>query len=104
MFKFFGAMIGWSIRTTSALNLDLPPIFWKKILNVEPDEMDLKMIDTFSWQVIQDLKKYRKKESDIEKSSMLGLGFSASAQASDTFATVGDLSLTGTSSEPIFTR
>ena len=51
-------MIGWAIRSTSALNLDLPPIFWKKILNVEPDEFDLKTIDTFSWQVIQDLKRY----------------------------------------------
>jgi len=29
--------------------LDLPPIFWKKIIGVETDELDLKMIDTFSW-------------------------------------------------------
>jgi hypothetical protein len=58
MFKFLGAMIGWAIRSTSALNLDLPPLFWKKILNIEPDEFDLKTIDTFSWQVVQDLKRY----------------------------------------------
>lgn len=42
-------MLGWSIRTTSGLQLDLPPLFWKKILNVETDEHDLKQIDTFSW-------------------------------------------------------
>jgi len=58
MFRFLGAMIGWAIRSTSALNLDLPPLFWKKILNIEPDEFDLKTIDTFSWQVVQDLKRY----------------------------------------------
>ena len=58
MFRFFGAMIGWSIRSTSSLHLDLPPIFWKKILNIEANEMDLKFIDTYSWQVVQDLKKY----------------------------------------------
>jgi len=49
MFKMFGCMIGWAARSTSALNLDLPPIFWKKIIGVETDELDLKMIDTFSW-------------------------------------------------------
>lgn len=49
MFKFFGAMIGWSIRTTSSLHLDLPPIFWKKIICEEVDEFDLKCIDTYSW-------------------------------------------------------
>jgi hypothetical protein len=42
MFRFFGAMIGWSIRSTSTLHLDLPPIFWKKILGVELDEIDIK--------------------------------------------------------------
>jgi len=35
-------MIGWSIRSTSSLNLDFPPVFWKKILGIEPDEWDLK--------------------------------------------------------------
>lgn len=58
MFKFLGAMIGWSIRSTSTLHLDLPPIFWKKIIGQECDELDLKMIDTYSWQIIQELKKY----------------------------------------------
>ena len=49
-------MIGWSIRSTSSLNLDLAPIFWKKIIGDELDELDLKAMDTFSWQVLQDLK------------------------------------------------
>ena len=49
-------MIGWAIRSTSALHLDLPPLFWKKILDEEPDDLDLKFMDTYSWQVIQDLR------------------------------------------------
>jgi hypothetical protein len=53
MFRFFGAMIGWAIRSTSSLNLDLPPIFWKKILGIEPDEWDLKTIDNYTWQMVQ---------------------------------------------------
>jgi len=58
MFKFFGAMLGFAIRTTSSLQLDMPPLFWKKILNVQPDEFDLKCIDTYSWQVIEDMRKH----------------------------------------------
>lgn len=52
-------MIGWSIRSTSSLQLDLPPIFWKKLLDLELTEHDLKQIDTFSWQVIEDLRKHK---------------------------------------------
>ena len=46
------------------MNLDLAPVFWKNILNyystasLEEKEADLKTFDTYSWQVIQDLKKH----------------------------------------------
>jgi E3 ubiquitin-protein ligase HERC2 len=53
MFKFFGALIGSAIRSTSALNLDLPPTFWKQILNEPLDILNLKEVDTFSWQIIE---------------------------------------------------
>lgn len=32
LFKFFGHLLGFAIRTMSALPLHFPPIFWKKIL------------------------------------------------------------------------
>ena len=56
MFKFLGALLGFAIRTTSTLQLDLPSIFWKKILNEPVDLFNLKEIDTFSWQVLENLK------------------------------------------------
>ncbi|CDW73494.1 UNKNOWN [Stylonychia lemnae] len=60
MFKFLGVMLGWALRTTSSLQLDLPPIFWKKIAGIELNEFDLKLIDTFSWQVIEDFRNHKK--------------------------------------------
>ena len=55
MFTYFGAMLGWALRSTSALNLDLPPLFWKKILNEPLGLSNLKEIDTFTWKMISDL-------------------------------------------------
>jgi hypothetical protein len=66
MFKCLGALIGWAIRSTSALQLDFPPIFWKKILNQPLDLHDLKEFDTFSWQIIRDLAQQSKVLSDEE--------------------------------------
>ncbi|TNV74890.1 hypothetical protein FGO68_gene13970 [Halteria grandinella] len=69
MFTCLGAMIGWSIRSTSSLNLDFPPVFWKKILGIEPDEWDLKQIDTYTWQIVQNFKtKYLGVKSISEQS------------------------------------
>ncbi len=61
-------MLGWAIRTTSSLQLDLPPIFWKKLIGHEVNEWDLKQIDTYTWQMIDGLKKYLKKSSDTSGS------------------------------------
>lgn len=57
MFKFLGHLLGFSIRTLSALPLHFPPLFWKKLLGDPLTMNDLKDIDTYSWQVIEDLKK-----------------------------------------------
>ena len=36
--------------------LCLTPAFWKKINNEALDESDLKSLDAYSWQVLQDLR------------------------------------------------
>jgi hypothetical protein len=62
MFKFFGYYLGMAIRSEQALPLDLAPIFWKCLLEEHisqstlDKEMDLKAIDTYSWQVLEDLR------------------------------------------------
>lgn len=70
MFKHFGYFIGAAIRSEQALPLDLAPIVWKLLIeetdtesNVER-EMDLKAFDTYSWQVIEDLRNNAKGLSD----------------------------------------
>jgi hypothetical protein len=45
--------------------LDLPPIFWKKIIGQEISEWDLKTIDTYTWQMIVGLRKYLPKDDVI---------------------------------------
>ena len=49
LFKFFGHLLGFAIRTMSALPLHFPPLLWKKILGDTLELKDLKGIDTFSW-------------------------------------------------------
>jgi hypothetical protein len=57
MFKFFGCLIGFGIRTLSALPLNLAPLFWKQVLGETLDLKDLKGVDTYTWKLIEDLKK-----------------------------------------------
>lgn len=66
MFKFLGCLLGFAIRTFAPLPLHFPPIFWKQVINEKPTHYDLKGFDTFSWQVIEDLKKQSLKLSDKE--------------------------------------
>ncbi|CDW82480.1 hect e3 ubiquitin [Stylonychia lemnae] len=70
LFKHFGYFIGAAIRSEQALPLDLAPIFWKLLIDeidTETDqekEQDLKAFDTYSWQVIEDLRNNAKGLSD----------------------------------------
>lgn len=64
MFTFFGNLIGFAIRSQSALPLHFPPLFWKLLLGDKPDFSDLQGIDTYSSQVIEDLRKQALKLSD----------------------------------------
>jgi len=66
MYKFLGHLLGYAIRTLCPLPLHFPPIFWKQLINDELSERDLKGFDTYSWQIIEDLKKQSKKLSEDE--------------------------------------
>lgn len=53
------------------MQLHFPPIFWKQILNDSLTLQDLKGFDTYSWQIIEDLKKQSVKLSDKEFSATI---------------------------------
>jgi hypothetical protein len=57
MFKFLGNILGYGIRTLCPIPLHFPPVFWKQVLGEELDNIDFKGFDTYSWQIMEDLKK-----------------------------------------------
>ena len=82
MFKFFGFFIGTAIRSQQSLPLDLAPIFWKMLTDQtgecqtqKENELDLKAFDTYSWQVLHDLRKNTKKISAEEFSLAIDESF-----------------------------
>lgn len=73
MFKFLGLFLGLAIRSQQALPLDLSSIFWKLLIQetktsqtASENELDLKSFDTYSWQVLEDLRKNTKEISEEE--------------------------------------
>jgi E3 ubiquitin-protein ligase HERC2 len=60
MFRFLGVLIGYSFRSKSCMPFNLAPVFWKQLIDEQLTETDLKGFDTYSWQVIQDLRKHAK--------------------------------------------
>jgi len=61
MFKYFGGLIGYAMRTGEFLNLDLPSIFWKKLLEANVDRKDLELIDRYTIQCLDDIINIHKK-------------------------------------------
>jgi len=59
MFVFMGNLLGFAIRSKSAMNWHFPPLFWKQLLSEEATAADLEYIDAYSFQVIKDLKSHR---------------------------------------------
>ena len=55
MFRILGCFIGFAIRTEEFLNLDLPSIFWKKLLGIQPERKDLENIDKFVIQSLENI-------------------------------------------------
>jgi len=48
LFRTFGYFIGYAARATSAMDFNLPPLFWKKIVGTELTLKDLEGLDKFS--------------------------------------------------------
>ena len=53
--------MGCSIRTKNFLNLDLPSIIWKQLVDSPLNRKDLEYIDRYTIQVIFKIKKKNKK-------------------------------------------
>ena len=51
MFEFLGAVMGCSVRTKNFLNLDLPSIIWKQLVDTAVNRKDLENIDRYTIQV-----------------------------------------------------
>ena len=55
MYKVFGGMMGYAIRSGEFFNMDLCSIFWKSILNIEKDKKDLEKFDKYCLQFIDNI-------------------------------------------------
>ena len=55
IFKYLGKIFAWAIRSTNFLNLDLPSLIWKQILNLPLDINDLDRIDVHNTNFLKDL-------------------------------------------------
>ena len=63
MFKVFGGMMGFAIRTGEFFNMDLCSIFWKSILGIEKDKKDLEKFDKYCTQFLDNIEFNNDKES-----------------------------------------
>lgn len=71
MYKYFGGLIGYAMRTGEFLNLDLPSIFWKKLLEAPVDRKDLELIDRYTIQCLEDIININKKGVSKENFSFI---------------------------------
>uniref|UniRef100_A0A7S4DLT3 Uncharacterized protein n=1 Tax=Lotharella globosa TaxID=91324 RepID=A0A7S4DLT3_9EUKA len=55
MFEFVGKLMGMAFRVEHYLELDLPAIFWKHLVESEPSLMDLKLIDLNQYKLLKKL-------------------------------------------------
>ena len=55
MYEILGGLIGYAMRTGEFLNMDLPSIFWKSLLEVPLDRKDLEKIDKYAIQCLEDI-------------------------------------------------
>ena len=74
LFKFFGMFIGFAIRASQSFPLDLAPVFWKSLIKEvgeglqtdQENEADLKAIDLYSYQMLDNLRKCASYMTDEE--------------------------------------
>jgi len=64
MFEMLGVIMGCSIRTKNFLNLDLPSIIWKQLVDVTTTRKDLENIDRYLIQCLDDVINIHKKGID----------------------------------------
>lgn len=55
MFEFLGVLMGCSIRSRNFLNLDLPSMIWKQLIDIPLAKDDLNNIDRFSIQCLDNI-------------------------------------------------
>ena len=63
MYKVFGGMMGYAIRTGEFFNMDLCSIFWKSILGIEKDKKDLEKFDKYCMQFLDNVEYINDEES-----------------------------------------
>ena len=64
MFRFFGILMGFAVRSEQTFNIDLHPSIWKKIVGQPIDyETDLETLDVIA---LKQLKYLRKQANDKE--------------------------------------
>eukprot|EP00830_Metopus_es_P015538 TRINITY_DN4508_c0_g1_i2.p1 TRINITY_DN4508_c0_g1~~TRINITY_DN4508_c0_g1_i2.p1 ORF type:complete len:457 (-),score=89.63 TRINITY_DN4508_c0_g1_i2:14-1384(-) len=64
MFEFLGAYLGMSFRTGHVLAINLSSLFWKQLLGDPVDKSDLKAVDAYCTQCIDDIATIEKKGVD----------------------------------------
>lgn len=64
MYEFLGVLMGCSIRSKNFLNLDLPSIIWKELVDVPLNRKDLEGIDRYTIQCLDDIININKKGVD----------------------------------------
>ena len=64
MYEFLGAVMGCSVRTKNFLNLDLPSIVWKQLVDCPVNRKDLENIDRYTIQCLDDVINIHKKGVD----------------------------------------
>lgn len=55
MFRFLGGMLASSIRGEKKMILDLAGLFYKKLLNLEVTDSDLKNVDNYCVKSLEDI-------------------------------------------------
>ena len=63
MYKVFGGMMGYAIRTGEFFNMDLCTVFWKSLLGIEKDKKDLEKFDKYCMQFLDNIEYTNDEES-----------------------------------------
>ena len=61
MYEFLGSLMGMSFRLHHLLPFSLPSLFWKQLMGDPVESSDLKQIDTFCVQSLEDIANIEKK-------------------------------------------